>query len=181
MFYFVLILFSGVFVCYSVYEYNRWGFTEKQCKRKEETNRNLKESGNCLNPHLYNEEMQRLCQKAKIEHEDVDLFACTIRDFWQESWIYQLGQLFHQNHWLLFGTLVVPVCALIYFSFDSCRQLREEERQDKMFNKLLEKVPTNLSLPPASVVQQPQPVAITGDYPHDYTQKKRKLYIRSVK
>ena len=177
MFYFKLLLFSGVFICYSVYEYTRWGFTWKQCKRKEETNRNLKESGNCLNPHLYNEEMQRLCQKAKIEHEDVDQLACTIRDFWEESWVYRLGQLFSQNHWLLFGTLVVPVCVLIYFSFDSCRQLREEERQDKMFHKLLEKVPTNLALPPPA----PQVVTTVGETNlvshHDYN-KKRKLYIR---
>jgi hypothetical protein len=162
---------------YLGYEGVRWQFTSKACYKKHEEYLNLLNSENCRHLVLHGEEMQQLCKKAHIEVSDVNHFQCTLRDFWKESGIYDVYKIFLLNYWLLFGVTVLPICYVIYKSFDACRQKREEE----MYKKILEKIPAAPVAGKGIVVTTPLKTlgSSVGDHvvdnPFEINFKKRKL------
>lgn len=158
---------------YLTFEYVRWQQVGKYCDFKWNKNNNLIHSETCANPDHYSEEMQRMCHRARLDVQHFDKFHCNMEDFWYNIWIVLLAQLFVHNHWLLFGVVVVPMCFLIYKSFDSCRQLREEERQEKMFDKLVQLMPKNVPKPATPLAVLPETNGLSTLAPD----KKRKLYI----
>ena len=163
-----------VLISYCSYEYFRWIRVGIECDYNWVKNSNLKNSDTCKQPELFSEEQQRLCNKAKLELNDFKRVQCNMAHFWDQGWINQLCQIFVNNHWLLFGTVVLPICFIVYKCFESCQQIREEQRQEKMFDKLVAMVPKNLALPPG-----PGPGTGPGQslVPGFEKAKKRKLYI----
>jgi len=128
---------SGVFVFVFLYETTRWFQITRLCDKLEIENYNLINSENCRHAVLHKEEMQKLCKSALLELER-SLFECKIQNFWKESGYYHLYQMFTGSYWMLFGITVTTILYCIHKMFDSCRQKREEERQDQIFDKILD-------------------------------------------
>lgn len=135
---FVLSVF--VLTPFCIYELLRFYTLYNTCTATHYNNERLLNSVTCDVWHQYEfgEKLSVLCKTAQEENL-ISPQSCAWKHMWAQGEVMRVWNMFTQSHWMLWGTMVPVVIAVVYIAFSSRNERLRDERHEKMQGELYEK------------------------------------------